>query len=83
MIDLEVAIVKTGKEIENMPDADECWFIVEGEWEWFIEGTGVKKVKANDIVVVPKKTPHQIKCVGTKPGIRLAITKADVDHVYV
>jgi mannose-6-phosphate isomerase-like protein (cupin superfamily) len=65
------------------PDADECWFIVEGEWEWFIEGTGVKKVKANDIVVVPKKTPHQIKCVGTKPGIRLAITKADVDHVYV
>ena len=19
------------------PDADECWIIVEGEWEWFIE----------------------------------------------
>ena len=65
------------------PDADECWIIVEGEWEWFIEGVGTKKVKKDDIIVVPKGTPHQIKCIGTKPGIRFAITKPDVNHVYV
>ena len=65
------------------PDADECWVIIEGEWEWFIEGEGTKKVKKNDIIVVPKNTPHQIKCIGSKPGIRFAITKPDVNHVYV
>ena len=65
------------------PDADECWIIVEGEWEWFIEGVGTKKVKKDDIIVVPKGTPHQIKCIGKKPGIRFAITKPDVNHVYV
>ena len=65
------------------PDSDECWFIVEGEWEWWIEGKGIQKVKAGDIVVVEAKTPHQIKCVGDKSGIRLAIVQPDVDHVYI
>ena len=65
------------------PDADECWVIIEGEWEWFIEGQGTKKVKKDDIVVVPKGTPHQIKCIGKHPGIRFAITKPDVNHVYI
>ena len=64
------------------PDADECWVIMEGEWEWFIEGKGIKKVKKNDIIVVQKGTPHQITCIGAKPGIRFAITKPDVNHVY-
>ena len=65
------------------PDSDEFWYIVEGELEWWIEGKGVHKVKAGDGVCVKAKTPHQIKCVGDKPGIRLAIVKPDVDHVYV
>ena len=64
------------------PDADECWVIMSGEWEWFIEGEGINKVKKDDIVVVKKGTPHQITCIGTKPGIRFAITKPDVNHVY-
>lgn len=65
------------------PDADECWVIIEGKWKWYIEGVGVKTVKKNDIIVVPKKTPHQITCIGNKPGLRFAITKPDVKHVYV
>ena len=65
------------------PDADECWVIISGEWEWFIDGVGTKKVKEKDIIVVPKKTIHQITCKGTKPGIRFAITVPDVNHVYV
>ena len=47
-------------------------------------GEGIShKVKAGDVVCVKAKTPHQIKCVGDKPGIRLAIVKPDVDHVYI
>jgi quercetin dioxygenase-like cupin family protein len=64
------------------PDADENWVIIEGEWEWWIEGVGTKKVKRNDIVCVPKGVLHQIKCVGDKVGVRYAITKPDVKHTY-
>ena len=64
------------------PDADENWVIMEGEWEWWIDGLGTQKVKKNDIVVVPKKTWHQITCVGDGPGVRYAVTKPDVKHTY-
>ena len=64
------------------PDADENWVIMEGEWEWWIDGIGTKKVKKNDIVVVPKNTWHQIKCTGKEVGVRYAITKPNVDHTY-
>lgn len=72
-----------GNRLHYHPDADECWIILEGQWEWFIEGEGIKKVYRNDIVVVKKGTKHKITCIGKKPGIRLAITKPDVTHVYV
>ena len=64
------------------PDADENWVIMEGEWEWWIDGLGTQKVKKNDIVVVPKKTWHQITCVGDSVGVRYAVTKPDVKHTY-
>ena len=63
------------------PDADENWVILDGIWEWWIDGLGTNKVKKNDIVVVPKKTWHHIKCV-KGPGVRYAITQPDVPHVY-
>ena len=62
-------------------DADENWVILDGEWEWWIEGQGTQIVKKNDFVVVPANTWHHIKCV-KGPGVRYAITKPDVDHVY-
>ena len=55
---------------------------MEGEWEWWIDGQGTQKVKENDIIVVPAKTRHQITCVGDKVGVRYAITKPDVTHIY-
>tara|TARA_B100000886_G_scaffold340519_1_gene310779 strand:+ start:6990 stop:7415 length:426 start_codon:yes stop_codon:yes gene_type:complete len=64
------------------PDADENWVILEGDWEWWIEGIGTQKVSKNDIVVVPKNTWHHIKCVGKSLGVRYAITKPDVGHIY-
>ena len=70
-----------GNRKHHHPDADENWVILDGEWEWWIEGKGTKKVVINDIVVVPKKTWHQIKCV-KGPGVRYAITQPDVPHIY-
>lgn len=64
------------------PDADENWVIMEGEWEWWIEGIGTTKVKKGDIIVVPRGTWHLIKCVGLEAGVRYAITAPDVNHVY-
>jgi mannose-6-phosphate isomerase-like protein (cupin superfamily) len=72
-----------GNRLHYHPDADECWVIIVGTWEWYIEGKGTKIVSKNDIVVVEKTVKHKITCIGNESGIRFAITKPDVDHVYV
>tara|TARA_B100000886_G_C20052526_1_gene338342 strand:+ start:23 stop:451 length:429 start_codon:yes stop_codon:yes gene_type:complete len=64
------------------PDADENWVIMDGEWEWWIDGVGETKVSKGDIIVVPKNTWHLIKCIGDSQGVRYAITAPDVNHVY-
>jgi quercetin dioxygenase-like cupin family protein len=71
-----------GNRLHYHPSADECWVILEGDWEWYIEGEGTKRVTVHDIVVVKKGSKHKITCVGDSPGIRLAMTMPDVDHVY-
>jgi len=71
-----------GNRLHFHPDADECWVILAGKWEWFIDGEGTKTVSVNDIVVVRKGVKHQITCVGDEPGVRFAITAPDVNHVY-
>ena len=71
-----------GNRLHYHPDADECWIIISGDWEWYIDGEGTKTVHKNDIVVVKQGVMHKINCIGTKPGIRFAITKPDVNHVY-
>ena len=71
-----------GNRIHMHPDANECWLIYSGEWEWYIEGIGTKTVTAGSVVNVQKNTYHKITCIGNHPGIRFAITKPDVLHVY-
>ena len=71
-----------GNRLHYHPDAAECWVIMAGEWEWYIEGQGTKTVSVNDIVVVEEGVNHQITCIGDKPGVRFAITAPNVDHVY-
>lgn len=63
------------------PDWNEWWFILEGEWEWQIEGK-VKRVKAGDFVFIEKNRVHKITAVGDKRAIRLAVSREDVEHVY-
>jgi CMP-N-acetylneuraminic acid synthetase/quercetin dioxygenase-like cupin family protein len=63
------------------PDWNEWWYIVDGQWEWNIEGKKVT-VEKNDIVFIPKGKLHHITAVGNKPAIRLAVSRADVAHIY-
>ena len=64
------------------PDWNEWWYIVQGEWEWEIEGE-IKRIKAGDIVMVAKRRVHKITAVGDKMAIRMAVSRADVEHIYV
>ena len=49
-----------GNRLHYHPDADECWVIISGRWEWYIEGEGTKVVNRNDIVVVRRNIKHKI-----------------------
>jgi len=64
------------------PDWNEWWYIVQGEWEWEIEDE-IKRIKAGDIVMVEKRRVHKITAVGDKMAIRMAVSRADVEHIYV
>lgn len=63
------------------PDWNEWWYIVDGEWEWEIDGE-TKKIKKDDVVFIPKGVVHKITATGDKPAIRLAVSREDVAHVY-
>lgn len=60
---------------------NEWWYIVQGQWEWWIEGE-TKKVKKGDIVFIEKNRWHKIKAIGKIPAIRLAVSRKDVEHIY-
>ena len=64
------------------PDWNEWWYIVQGEWEWEIEGEK-KRIKAGDIVMMEKCRVHKITAIGDKMAIRMAVSRADVEHIYV
>jgi CMP-N-acetylneuraminic acid synthetase/mannose-6-phosphate isomerase-like protein (cupin superfamily) len=62
---------------------DEWWYIVEGEFEWFLPVENRKiKVKEGETVFLKKGTIHKISCIGDKPGIRLAHGSRDMEHIY-
>ena len=63
------------------PDWNEWWFIIKGEWEFDIEGV-TKIVKKGDFVFIEKGKIHKITATGDIPAIRLAVSRADVEHVY-
>ena len=70
-----------GNRMHYHPDWDEWWYIVEGEWEWNIEGKP-KKVVKGDVVFINRNRKHKITAIGEKMAIRLAVSRSDVDHVY-
>lgn len=70
-----------GNRRHHHPDWNEWWYIVEGEWEWWIEGK-VSKVVKGDIVFMEKNRKHKITASGSSRAIRMAVSRADVEHVY-
>lgn len=70
-----------GNRLHYHPNWNEWWYIVDGEWEWEIEGERIK-VKKGDIVFIRKNRLHRITAVGDRPAIRLAVSRDLVPHVY-
>ncbi len=63
------------------PNWNEWWYIVDGQWEWEVEGE-IKVVNKGDIVLIEKNKRHKITAIGDKPAIRLAVSREDVPHIY-
>ena len=70
-----------GNRKHHHPDWNEWWYIVEGEWEWEIENK-IKKIIKGDIVFMRKNRKHKITASGSGRAIRMAVSRADVAHVY-
>ncbi len=61
---------------------NEWWYILQGEWLFEIEGKNHHVVEG-DVVFIEKNKVHKITALGATPAIRMAVSRADVDHVYV
>lgn len=70
-----------GNRLHHHKDWNEWWYIVSGEWEFEIEGK-ITVVKEGDIVLIEKNKWHKITATGSKPAIRLAVSKDKVAHIY-
>lgn len=70
-----------GNRLHFHPNWSEWWYIIQGQWQWEIEGQKYI-VKAGDFVFIQKGKRHRITAVGNGPAIRLAVSRADVPHVY-
>ncbi len=65
---------------------DEWWIVLQGSFDWHIKINNKEEVvhtKKNDVVFLPKGTPHMILCTSDEPGIRLAHGARDMPHIYL
>ena len=70
-----------GNRLHYHPEWNEWWYIIRGIWKWTIEGQEIL-VKEGDMVFIEKGKRHKILAVGEGPAIRLAVSRADVPHIY-
>ena len=63
------------------PNWNEWWYIIKGQWLWEIEGEEFL-INEGDIVFIEKNKKHKITAAGTESSIRLAVSRADVPHIY-
>tara|TARA_Y100000590_G_scaffold180640_1_gene205871 strand:+ start:19424 stop:20554 length:1131 start_codon:yes stop_codon:yes gene_type:complete len=70
-----------GNRLHYHPSWNEWWYILKGKWEWNIEGEKTI-VKKGDFVFIKKGQKHKITAIGDELAIRLAVSRADVEHVY-
>ena len=60
---------------------NEWWYILDGQWEFEIEGK-IRIINKNELILIKKNLKHKITAIGNKPAIRLAVSRSDVDHIY-
>jgi len=70
-----------GNRKHHHPDWNEWWFIIDGSWEWDIEGE-IREINKGDLVFIEKNKKHKITARGDAAAIRLAVSRYDVAHVY-
>jgi CMP-N-acetylneuraminic acid synthetase/quercetin dioxygenase-like cupin family protein len=70
-----------GNRLHYHPDWNEWWYILHGKWKWEINGEE-RIISKGQIVFIPKGTWHRITAIGDEAAVRLAVSRADVDHVY-
>lgn len=70
-----------GNRLHYHPNWNEWWYIIDGEWDWEIEGE-IFRVRKGDVVFIEKNKLHRITAAGNKPAIRLAVSKDLVPHIY-
>lgn len=70
-----------GNRLHYHPDCDEWWLVVEGQFDFYMDGDK-ERVSEGSIVVVPRGVWHQITAVGDKRAVRLAVSKEGAAHVY-
>lgn len=70
-----------GNRLHYHANWNEWWYIVQGKWEWEIEGEKIE-VQKGDLVFIKKGKKHKIKAIGAGPAVRLAVSREDVGHIY-
>lgn len=71
-----------GNRMHFHPDWNEWWYIFKGNWKWEIDGK-TKIIKSGEMIYIPKNKIHKITSIGKGLSIRLAVSRYDVDHVYL
>ena len=61
---------------------DEWWLILKGEWEFEYDNKILKALKG-DLIYLKRNTIHKIKAVGKEISIRMAVSRDDVEHIYL
>tara|TARA_B100001175_G_C19513872_1_gene645802 strand:+ start:5086 stop:6237 length:1152 start_codon:yes stop_codon:yes gene_type:complete len=63
-------------------DWDEWWLIIKGEWE-FDYNNKILFAKKGDLIFLKRNTIHKIKATGDQLSIRMAVSRDDVEHIYL
>ena len=70
-----------GNRLHYHPNWNEWWYIFKGTWEWVIENEK-KIISEGDFVFIEKGKKHKITAIGGQLAVRLAVSRADVEHIY-
>jgi CMP-N-acetylneuraminic acid synthetase/quercetin dioxygenase-like cupin family protein len=70
-----------GNRLHYHSDWDEWWHIIQGQWEWYVDGKTLT-VSEGDLVFIERNKRHKITAIGKGLSIRLAVSREDIDHIY-